>query len=118
MNATLNLRLFSGKRSLITTDQSKFRLRCSAETTVVHRSSPKMRRFESLIGEPPANGLPALHPPYTDIEAQSDQPNEQHARQHQVVAGMLLIGLIGLGLDIGIRRMERWKSVRWGFANE
>ena len=23
-----------------------------------------------------------------------------------------LIGLIGLGLDIGIRRMERWKSVR------
>ena len=26
--------------------------------------------------------------------------------------------LIGLGLDIGIRTMERWKSVRWGFSNE
>jgi NitT/TauT family transport system permease protein len=39
-------------------------------------------------------------------------------RYDLVVAGMLLIGLIGLGLDIGIRRMERWKSVRWGFANE
>src|SRR6266852_4066505 len=86
MNATLNLRLFSGKRSLTTTDQSKFRLRCSAETTVVHRSSPKMMRFESLIGEPPAHGLPALHPPYADIETQSDQPDEQHARHHQVVA--------------------------------
>src|SRR5258708_6591253 len=30
-------------------------------------------------------------------------------RYDLVVAGMLLIGLIGLGLDIGIRRMERWK---------
>jgi len=39
-------------------------------------------------------------------------------RYDLVVAGMLLIGIIGLGLDIGIRRMERWKSVRWGFANE
>ena len=39
-------------------------------------------------------------------------------RYDLVVAGMLLIGLIGLGLDIGIRRMEHWKSVRWGFANE
>jgi NitT/TauT family transport system permease protein len=39
-------------------------------------------------------------------------------RYDLVVAGMLLIGTIGLALDIGIRRMERWKSVRWGFANE
>jgi NitT/TauT family transport system permease protein len=39
-------------------------------------------------------------------------------RYDLVVAGMLLIGLIGLGLDISIRRMERWKSVRWGFSNE
>ena len=39
-------------------------------------------------------------------------------RYDLVIAGMLLIGLIGLGLDIGIRRMERWKSVRWGFSNE
>src|SRR5260221_13794518 len=85
MNATLNLRLFSGKRWLTTTDQSKFRLRCSAETTVVHRSNPKMMRFESLIGEPPAHGLPPLHPPYADIEAQSDEPDDQHSRHHQLV---------------------------------
>jgi NitT/TauT family transport system permease protein len=39
-------------------------------------------------------------------------------RYDLVVAGMLLIGTIGLALDIGIRRMERWKSVRWGFSNE
>ena len=39
-------------------------------------------------------------------------------RYDLVVAGMLLIGLIGLALDMGIRRIERWKSVRWGFANE
>jgi NitT/TauT family transport system permease protein len=39
-------------------------------------------------------------------------------RYDLVVAGMLLIGLIGLGLDMSIRRMERWKSVRWGFSNE
>jgi len=39
-------------------------------------------------------------------------------RYDLVIAGMLLIGTIGLALDIGIRRMERWKSVRWGFTNE
>ena len=36
-------------------------------------------------------------------------------RYDLVVAGMLLIGLIGLGLDFGIRRLENRKSVRWGF---
>jgi NitT/TauT family transport system permease protein len=39
-------------------------------------------------------------------------------RYDLVVAGMLLIGLIGLGLDMMIRTMERWKSVRWGFSSE
>ena len=39
-------------------------------------------------------------------------------RYDLVVAGMILIGLIGLGLDMAIRTMERWKSVRWGFSNE
>ncbi len=39
-------------------------------------------------------------------------------RYDLVVAGMLLIGLIGLGLDLGMRRLEKWKSVRWGFSNE
>lgn len=39
-------------------------------------------------------------------------------RYDLVVAGMLLIGAIGLSLDIAIRRIEKFKSVRWGFANE
>jgi NitT/TauT family transport system permease protein len=39
-------------------------------------------------------------------------------RYDLVVAGMLLIGLIGLGLDSGMRRIERLQSQRWGFLNE
>jgi NitT/TauT family transport system permease protein len=39
-------------------------------------------------------------------------------RYDLVIAGMLLIGLIGLGLDLGMRRLEKWKSVRWGFRDE
>ncbi len=31
---------------------------------------------------------------------------------------MILIGLIGLALDMGFRRLEKVKSVRWGFRNE
>jgi NitT/TauT family transport system permease protein len=36
-------------------------------------------------------------------------------RYDLVVAGMVLIGLIGLALDVLLRRLERLKSVRWGF---
>ncbi|HEV8131230.1 MAG TPA: ABC transporter permease [Acidobacteriota bacterium] len=36
-------------------------------------------------------------------------------RYDLVVAGMILIGVIGLGLDVAVRRTERLKSVRWGF---
>jgi NitT/TauT family transport system permease protein len=36
-------------------------------------------------------------------------------RYDLVVAGMVLIGLIGLGLDLLIRRAERLDEVRWGF---
>jgi NitT/TauT family transport system permease protein len=36
-------------------------------------------------------------------------------RYDLVVAAMMLIGLIGLTLDLGFRRLERLKSVRWGF---
>ena len=32
-----------------------------------------------------------------------------------VVAGILLIGTIGLALDILMRRVETLRSVRWGF---
>jgi NitT/TauT family transport system permease protein len=36
-------------------------------------------------------------------------------RYDLVVAGMVLIGLIGLVLDLAVRRLERLDEVRWGF---
>jgi NitT/TauT family transport system permease protein len=39
-------------------------------------------------------------------------------RYDLVVAAMLMIGLIGLILDLGFRRLEKLKSIRWGFRNE
>jgi NitT/TauT family transport system permease protein len=39
-------------------------------------------------------------------------------RYDLVVAAMILIGLIGLGLDSGFRKIEKLKSVRWGFRHE
>jgi NitT/TauT family transport system permease protein len=39
-------------------------------------------------------------------------------RYDLVVAAMILIGLIGLGLDTVIRRLEKARSVRWGFRND
>lgn len=36
-------------------------------------------------------------------------------RYDLVVAAMLMIGTIGLALDLGFRRLEKVKSVRWGF---
>jgi len=38
-------------------------------------------------------------------------------RYDLVVAAMLLIGVIGLILDLAFRRLEKVKSVRWGFSN-
>lgn len=38
-------------------------------------------------------------------------------RYDLVVAGMLLIGLIGLGLDTLMRRIEHLRSLRWGFRS-
>ena len=38
-------------------------------------------------------------------------------RYDLVVAAMLMIGLIGLILDLGFRRLETLKSVRWGFRD-
>lgn len=37
-------------------------------------------------------------------------------RYDLVVAGMLMIGLIGLVLDTMVRRLERFDEVRWGYA--
>jgi NitT/TauT family transport system permease protein len=39
-------------------------------------------------------------------------------RYDLVVAAMLMIGLIGLALDTMFRRLERIRSVRWGFRDE
>jgi NitT/TauT family transport system permease protein len=39
-------------------------------------------------------------------------------RYDLVVAGMVMIGLIGLTLDVAVRRLERFDEVRWGYANK
>jgi NitT/TauT family transport system permease protein len=39
-------------------------------------------------------------------------------RYDLVVAAMVLIGLTGLGLDTMYRRIEHFKSVRWGFQHD
>jgi NitT/TauT family transport system permease protein len=39
-------------------------------------------------------------------------------RYDLVVAAMLMIGVIGLILDLGFRRLEKLRSIRWGFQNE
>jgi len=38
-------------------------------------------------------------------------------RYDLVVAGMVMIGLIGLVLDLGVRQLEKFDEVRWGYAN-
>jgi NitT/TauT family transport system permease protein len=40
----------------------------------------------------------------------------QGMRYDLVVAGMLVIGAIGIVLDLGIRRLETYDEVRWGYA--
>ncbi|GJQ25470.1 MAG: sulfonate ABC transporter permease [Phycisphaerae bacterium] len=39
-------------------------------------------------------------------------------RYDLVVAGMVMIGLIGLVLDLLMRRLERFDEVRWGYASQ
>jgi len=39
-------------------------------------------------------------------------------RYDLVVAGMLMIGIIGLLLDIGMRSLEKVRSVRWGYSED
>ncbi len=38
-------------------------------------------------------------------------------RYDLIAAGMLLIGLIGLGLDLLVRQLERFDELRWGYSN-
>jgi NitT/TauT family transport system permease protein len=39
-------------------------------------------------------------------------------RYDLVVAGMVMIGVIGLLLDVGMRSMEKTRSLRWGYSEE
>jgi len=39
-------------------------------------------------------------------------------RYDLVVAGMLMIGIIGIVLDLLVRRLERFDEVRWGFVKQ
>ena len=39
-------------------------------------------------------------------------------RYDLVVAGMVMIGIIGLILDIGMRSLERLRSLQWGFGTD
>jgi NitT/TauT family transport system permease protein len=39
-------------------------------------------------------------------------------RYDLVLAAMLLIGVVGLTLDVGVRRLERLNIIRWGFSHE
>jgi NitT/TauT family transport system permease protein len=39
-------------------------------------------------------------------------------RYDLVVAGMAIIGLIGLCLDLGMRSLERVKSLRWSYSED
>jgi NitT/TauT family transport system permease protein len=37
-------------------------------------------------------------------------------RYDLVIAGMVMIGMVGLVLDLGMRRLERLRRLRWGYA--
>jgi NitT/TauT family transport system permease protein len=61
---------------------------------------------EMIVLNPKAGGLGFLI-----IDA-----GNQGARYDLVVAGMVLIGLIGLVLDVLVRQLERFDEVRWGYS--
>jgi NitT/TauT family transport system permease protein len=61
---------------------------------------------EMIVINPKAGGLGFLI-----IDA-----GNQGARYDLVVAGMLLIGIIGLVLDILVRQLEKFDEVRWGYS--
>lgn len=39
-------------------------------------------------------------------------------RYDLVVSGMIVVGLIGIALDVAVRRLERFDEVRWGYARD
>jgi NitT/TauT family transport system permease protein len=61
---------------------------------------------EMIVVDPKAGGLG-----YLIIDA-----GNQGARYDLVVAGMVLIGVIGLILDLLVRQLENFDEVRWGYG--
>jgi NitT/TauT family transport system permease protein len=61
---------------------------------------------EMLVGDPKSGGLG-----YLVIDARN-----QGSRYDLVVAAMVVIGLIGLGLDLLVRQLEKFDEVRWGYT--
>jgi NitT/TauT family transport system permease protein len=61
---------------------------------------------EMIVVNPRAGGLGFLI-----IDARS-----QGGRYDLVVAGMVVIGLIGLVLDLLVRQLERFDEIRWGYS--
>jgi NitT/TauT family transport system permease protein len=62
---------------------------------------------EMVVPNPKAGGLGFLV-----IDALN-----QGSRYDLVGAGMVLIGLIGLGLDLLVRQLERFDEIRWGYSS-
>jgi NitT/TauT family transport system permease protein len=62
---------------------------------------------EMIVVNPQAGGLG-----YLIIDARN-----AGSRYDLVVAGMVIIGLIGLTLDLLVRQLERFDEVRWGYGN-
>jgi NitT/TauT family transport system permease protein len=61
---------------------------------------------EMIVVNPQAGGLG-----YLIIDARN-----AGSRYDLVVAGMVLIGVIGLVLDLLIRQLEKFDEVRWGYG--
>jgi NitT/TauT family transport system permease protein len=61
---------------------------------------------EMIVVNPQAGGLG-----YLIIDA-----GNQGARYDLVVAGMVMIGAIGLVLDLLVRQLERFDEIRWGYS--
>jgi NitT/TauT family transport system permease protein len=54
---------------------------------------------------------------YVVAEARVIDSRNSGKRYDLVVAAMLMIGIIGLALDFTVRKVEKIKSVRWGFRH-
>ena len=57
---------------------------------------------------------------YTHLDVYKRQIDARNAgnRYDLVIAGMVMIGTIGLLLDLGMRSLERVKSFRWSYTED